>query len=115
MAAEAPDAHSLALVQRFCDALWLQDGLAKNTLAAYRRDLLLLAAWLRAQADRGLAQAGEADLLGYIAHRHAGSRATSTNRRLTVFKRFYRWALREHLVASDPTLRIDAMTVGGTN
>ena len=98
---------TLPLIDRFIDALWIEDGLSSNTLAAYRRDLTLLQAWL--QAERGgvaLEAARESDLLGYIAARHAGSRATSANRRLTVFKRFYRWALRERLADADPTLRL---------
>jgi len=94
------------LIERFLDALWIEDGLAANTLAAYRRDLSLLAAWLEREGDRKLAALHESDLLAYAAHRHAGSRATSANRRLTVFKRFFRWALREGLVTEDPTLRL---------
>ena len=46
------------------------------------------------------------DLQAYMLARHAGSQATSANRRLAVFRRFYRWALREHLVDEDPTLRL---------
>jgi integrase/recombinase XerD len=38
--------------------------------------------------------------------RHKGSKATSSNRRLTVFKRYFRWALREHLTRADPTLKL---------
>jgi integrase/recombinase XerD len=97
---------STAIIERFIEALWLEDGLSANTLAAYRRDLTMLAEWLHTDAGRGIAQAQETDLLAYVAHRHAGSKATSSNRRLSVFKRFYRWALREHLCAGDPTLRM---------
>lgn len=100
-------AASRALIQRFADALWIEDGLARLTLEAYRRDLTLYAHWLADRSGRAIASSSEADLLGYIAHRHAGSRATTANRRLTVFKRFFRWALREHLVSEDPTLRLD--------
>jgi integrase/recombinase XerD len=103
-----PDPASAAAIKRFCDALWIEDGLAKNTLAAYRRDLGLYAGWLQAQCGRSLLQSTEADLLGYIAARHAGSRASTSNRRLTVFKRCFRWAVRERLVAADPTLRIES-------
>ena len=94
------------LIDRFLDALWIEDGLAANTLAAYRRDLTLLQAWLVAENGRALESARELDLLGYAAHRHAASRASSANRRLTVFKRFFRWALRERIVEGDPTLRL---------
>jgi integrase/recombinase XerD len=100
MAATSP------IVDRFLDALWVEDGLAANTLAAYRRDLSLFAAWLDAQKGSPIESARESELLGYMAARHDGSRATSANRRLTVFKRFYRWALRERLAAADPTLKL---------
>ena len=104
-----------ALIDRFIDALWLEDGLAANSLAAYRRDLSALAAWLP-QADAHLTgeaaprlnELRESHLLAYITARHAATRATIANRRLTVFKRFYRWALREHLCSADPTLRLAA-------
>jgi integrase/recombinase XerD len=97
---------SEALISRFADALWIEDGLAPNSTAAYRRDLTLFSRWLAGGSGRDIAASTESDLLGYIAERHAATRATTANRRLTVFKRFFRWALREHLVGADPTLRI---------
>ncbi len=93
-------------IDRFVDALWVEDGLSQLTLAAYRRDLSLLAAWLAKNAERALDECSKADLLGYIAARHAGSRATTANRRLTVFRRYFRWALRERRVSADPTLEL---------
>lgn len=97
---------SLQSIDRFVDALWIEDGLAANSLAAYRRDLTLFARWLSGNAQRSLDQASETDLRGYNVARHGGSRPTSTNRRLTVFKRYFRWALREHLLKVDPTLKL---------
>lgn len=126
------------MLDRFLDALWLEDGLAPLTLAAYRSDLQQLADWLaqrRAQppalaasaasaapAEPGsaagaqpatvaaaattLEQAQEADLLAYLAACHGSSRASTANRRLSVIKRYYRWALREGLLAADPTLKL---------
>jgi len=101
--ARAPDAS----IDAFIDALWLEEGLSKNTLAAYRRDLILYAAWLQGR-QRHLADTQEHDLNSYFAARHAATKATTANRRLTVFKRYFRWALREHLTASDPTLKLQA-------
>jgi len=92
-------------VAAFIDALWLEEGLSANTLAAYRRDLEGLALWL-ASRQTDLLRVVEADLQAYFAARHAQTRATTANRRLTVFKRFFRWALRERLIAGDPTLRL---------
>ncbi len=97
---------SQAAIDRFVDALWIEDGLAPLTLAAYRRDLGLYAAWLAAHAGKALDASSEADLLGYITERHAATRATTANRRLTVFKRYFRWALRERCIDADPTLRL---------
>ena len=97
---------SRLLISRFVDALWIEDGLAPLTLEAYRRDLTLYAHWLSDSSGRAIDASTEPDLLAYIAHRHAGSATTTANRRLTVFKRFFRWALREHLVAADASLRL---------
>ena len=95
-------------VDRFIDALWIEDGLAPLTLAAYRRDLSLYAAWLHAANGKLLDASTEVDLLAFMSERHASTRATTANRRLTVFKRYFRWALREHLIHVDPTLRLAA-------
>jgi integrase/recombinase XerD len=101
-----PAAASAAGIDRFVDALWVEDGLSALTLAAYRRDLTLYADWLAAEHCRSVDQSREADLLAYIAARHALTRASTANRRLTVFKRYFRWALREGRVAADPTLKL---------
>ena len=99
--------QSQGAIERFCDACWLEDGLAQNSLSAYRRDLLLFAQWLYKTAGLDLYAAKEKDLTAYIADRRA-DKATTANRRLTVFKRFYRHALRLNLVASDPCIGLRA-------
>ena len=78
---------STAAIDRFIDALWIEDGLSANTLAAYRRDLTLYAHWLAAGPDVALSGTTETHLRDYAVARHDGSKASSTNRRLTVFKR----------------------------
>jgi integrase/recombinase XerD len=95
-------------IDTFIDALWLEEGLSRNTLAAYRRDLALYEQWLAAERGRRLPATEEHDLQGYFAARHADTKATSANRRLTVFKRYFRWALRERLITQDPTLRLQS-------
>ena len=92
-------------IDAFADALWLESGLSANTLAAYRRDLALFAQWLQ-PLGLDLMAVQEAHLQAYFAHRHDQTRASTANRRLTVFKRFYRWCLRENLTNADPTLRM---------
>ncbi len=98
--------NNQAAIDRFVDAVWLEDGLSANTLAAYRRDLTALAQWLQQNAATALDAAQESHLQAYFAARHSLSKPTSANRRLTVFKRYYRWALRERIVLVDPTLRM---------
>ena len=100
-------AASLEAIARFVDALWLEDGLARNTLEAYRRDLRLYAEWLAAQPSPcGLDGTGEIRLQAYFAERHAGSRTSSANRRLTVLRRYFQWAVREKRLLADPTARL---------
>lgn len=102
--------NSQSSIDSFIDALWLEDGLSKNTLAAYRRDLSLYAAWLgvNAQLSRKLNDTVESDLSAYFSLKHSTTKATSANRRLTVFKRYFSWALRERLIAGDPTLKLQS-------
>ena len=96
---------SLGLIDRFVDAVWMEDGLSRLTLAAYRSDLQALAGHLLAEGV-DLAQTTETRLRAFVAERHAQTRATTANRRLAVFRRFFRWALREHLITADPTLQL---------
>ena len=64
-------AASRDAIDRFVDALWIEDGLAPLTLAAYRRDLSLFAGWLESTSERSLDEATEVDLRSYAAQRHA--------------------------------------------
>jgi len=100
-------AVDLALIDEFCDTLWLEQGLAKNSLDAYRRDLRLFAGWLDAKRPgRGLLAVQPEDLSAYFADRHPDSRPSTANRRLSVFKRFYGLALRRQQISSDPCLKM---------
>ena len=117
LAASAPlvplPADSQSAIDTFVDALWLEDGLSGNTLAAYRRDLTLYGRWLGEpkQGGRPLDTTTEVDLSGYFAHKFAsagGAKATSSNRRLTVFKRYFQWALREGRTTADPTVKLQS-------
>lgn len=101
------DSSTTASIDDFIDALWLEAGLAKNTLAAYRQDLVSYARWMVDQG-KALIASSEGDLQAYFAHRHEETKATSANRRLTVFKRYFRWAVRERLIAVDPTLKLQS-------
>lgn len=104
---------SQADIDAFIDAIWLEDGLAANTLAAYRRDLSAFALWLQApppgvSTGGQLCAATSADIESWFAARHEESRPATANRRLAALRRFYAWALREKRAAADPCLALEA-------
>jgi integrase/recombinase XerD len=100
-------AADLALIDEFCDTLWLEQGLAKNSLDAYRRDLKLFARWLEVRRPgRNLLSVQADDLAGYFADRHDESKPSTANRRLSVLKRFYQLALRQNRIPADPCLQM---------
>lgn len=93
-----------AEIDRFCDALWLEDGLSKNTLSAYRQDLTDLASWLYGTGEPGLASASPELLSRYFSERFRLIRATTANRRLSSMRRYYGWLLNQGRRADDPCL-----------
>lgn len=95
-------------IDTFIDALWLEDGLAQNTLSAYRSDLEAFESWLAAHHQKPLTAAQEADIQEWFAAMHAQSRASTANRRLAALRRFYLWSRREGLVTKDPCLKLQA-------
>ena len=109
------NAQNAALLDEFCDAVWLEDGLAKNTLESYRRDLKLFARWHEQQTGSSLLQAKEADLAAYLASRSSlggagkkrGIRSSTQARLHSSLKRFYQFLARGGRIEMDPTLKLD--------
>ncbi len=107
---KAPSAADVALIERFCDGLWLADGLSRNTLESYRRDVTQFASWLARGGEPGLLDASPAHL-----HRHLAwqvtekkSGARSTARLVSALRRFYRFANAEGLRGDDPTVDVES-------
>lgn len=101
-------AGDMTLIERFADALWMENGLSENTLAAYRTDLCGLAVWL---GGRGVAlgDAVAADLLSYLGRQYRNGRALRSNARLlSSLRRFFRYLVREGCRTDDPTANIEA-------
>jgi integrase/recombinase XerD len=92
-----------ATLDAFGDALWLEDGLSRNTLQSYRRDLEQLASFLN---KNSIEKASEADLFAFLAAKKG--KAASAARMLSSLKRFYGWCLRERKIRADPTLRLES-------
>ena len=100
------DPADLAEIDDFCDALWLEDGLAKASLSSYRSDLLHFARWRKTQAVGGLLLTGEADLAAFVAQLSSHLKASSQARYLSTFRRFFRYLLTHGRISADPTLKI---------
>jgi len=104
--------HEEAVIDAFLDHLWMERGLAQNTLAAYRRDLRALASWLESRGRR-LLDARREDIQAYFADRiAAGARMRSVRRHLSSCKRFYGHHARKGTLAADPTARVESPAVG---
>ncbi len=91
----------------FIDHLWLEDGLAKNTLESYRLDLASFALWLNTQ-NKQLLTAEHADIQQYLAVRFPQSKPRSISRLIASIRRFYRYAVRENKLTLDPTIQIQS-------
>ncbi|WP_434513888.1 site-specific tyrosine recombinase XerD [Dechloromonas sp. ARDL1] len=101
-----PRPADLAEIDGFCDALWLEDGLAKATLDSYRSDLGRLAGWLAEHGHEPVLDIRESTLTGFIAHLAKQTRATSQARYLSTLRRFYRWQVGRGRLVNDPTLKL---------
>ncbi|MDO7597081.1 MAG: site-specific tyrosine recombinase XerD [Pseudomonadota bacterium] len=112
MSSDKPVITTDRYLQPFLDSLWLEAGLSNNTIAAYRRDLLTFAAWLR-QFDIDLMAASRNDILRYQSVRmREGRKVRSEARLLSSLRRFYRYLCREDIRDSDPTVQIESPRLG---
>ncbi len=101
--------NNTELLDEFSDALWLEDGLSRNTLDSYRRDLNKFADWLQAQRGAVLLQTTSADIHGYLGHLmlEQKAKASSAGRNVSSLKRLFRYLLRQNKISIDPTIQID--------
>jgi len=93
------------LLDEFIDRLWLEEGLSRNTLESYRRDLAGFSVW-QASAGKDLQGAAQADIERYLARRFATCKARSISRLVASLRRLYRFLLRENRIQADPSLQI---------
>jgi integrase/recombinase XerD len=99
-------AADLAEIDTFCDTLWLEDGLAKASLASYRSDLLRFAGWLAEHRLGTLCNADDVALTRFVATLSQTLRASSQARYISTLRRFYRHLLARGRSSTDPTLKI---------
>lgn len=100
--------NNQAILDEFIDRIWLEEGLARNTLDSYRQDLAQFAAWLEKDAAKDLLQVEQFDIQRYLAVRFPVSKPRSISRLIASLRRLYRFALRENKIAQDPSLQIES-------
>ncbi|MGZ5040651.1 MAG: site-specific tyrosine recombinase XerD [Usitatibacter sp.] len=107
---KAPSESTSRMLDRFADGLWLSDGLARNTLESYRRDVRQFAAWLDEAKGKALIDAASADLQGHLAWQVESKRAKprTTGRLVSSLKRFFQFAVREGLRGDDPSADLES-------
>lgn len=107
-----PDEADLAILETYLDSLWLERGLSRNTLEAYRRDLTGFSAWLTGHDSR-LLDVHREDITRWLAYRLSkGIKARSTARSLSCLRSLYRYLLRENRISEDPTLLVENPKLG---
>ncbi len=101
--------NNAELLDEFCDNLWLEDGLSRNTLDSYRRDLHKFSTWMETQQKSSILQTTHTDIQLYLAYlvTEQKARASSTGRNISSLKRLFRYLLRQVKISIDPTLQID--------
>jgi len=101
--------NNAELLDEFCDNLWLEDGLSRNTLDSYGRDLRKFSTWLEVQHKNSLLQTTHGDIQSYLGYLVGTQKAkpSSTGRNISSLKRLFRYLLRQGKIDSDPTLQID--------
>jgi len=99
---------SQVLLDDFIDRIWLEEGLARNTLDSYRQDLEQFSSWVQKVSEKSLLQVEQADIQQYLAFRFPTSKPRSISRLIASLRRLYRFALRENKISVDPTLQIES-------
>ncbi len=99
-------------IDSFLDSLWLEQGLSKSTLDAYRSDLKLLVKWAR-NRELSLENISRPDLLEFIAYKaEQGSSARSSARMLSSLRRFYTHLMQQEIISTNPTEKISMPKIG---
>ena len=102
--------NSEILIDNFIDELWLEKGLSKNTLTAYRNDIQTFSNWYKGNS---LLEVERVDLLDYLADRlKQGFSSRSTARSLSSLRAFYSHLTVRHNLKENPTSRVESPKLG---
>ena len=96
-----------ALIDRFLEMMAAERGAAKNTLSAYRRDLVDYSAFLTARKS-GLRKARQRDLRDHLAVLEAsGVARASAARKLSAIRQFHKFLLGDGIAGDNPAMFIE--------
>ncbi|MBE3657997.1 site-specific tyrosine recombinase XerD [Vibrio navarrensis] len=95
--------QDFGLVEQFLDAMWMERGLAENTLASYRNDLMKLLQWMETSHYRldFISLSGLQEYQAYLAD--LDYKQTSRARMLSAIRRLFQYLHREKIRADDPS------------
>jgi integrase/recombinase XerD len=97
-------ASDQVLIEGFIDHLWMENGLSENTLSSYRNDLSGFSLWLKEAVAAGLEQVATSQVQDYLEYnREQNKKRRSAARLMSTLRRFYRYLIREKVIAEDPT------------
>ena len=100
------------MIDSFLDSLWLEQGLSKSTLDAYRSDLKLLKVWAK-NRELKMDEISRPDLLEFIAFKaEQGSSARTSARMLSSLRRFYTYLMQQEIISTNPTDKISMRKIG---
>ena len=100
------------IIDSYCDSIWVEKGLSKNTISSYSSDLKQLEKWL-ANKDIDIQSCSEIDLNSYLAEKiDQGVLASSINRILSSVKGFYNWLVHTNIIKLNPSELIESPKIG---
>ena len=100
------------IIDSYCDSIWVEKGLSKNTISSYSSDLKQLEKWL-ANKDIDIQSCSEIDLNSYLAEKiDQGVLASSINRILSSVKGFFNWLIHTNIIKLNPSELIESPKIG---
>ena len=97
-------------LEQFFEMLLAERGAAKNTIEAYRRDLVAVTEYLQPQALDTITSVGLTDYLSSIAEEGMSPRTSS--RRLSALRQYFGFLVQEGIRTDNPTIKIDRPKLG---
>ena len=96
------------LIEKFCGGLSLESGLSRNTILAYRADIIDFNFWLK-EKDVAISEVCESVISDYFTCVRKSLKASSLNRKISAIKKFYLWMDREKHIRTNPSSRIKGL------